>query len=151
MSEQIPNDALPFLAGCKHDGPFPEEEWFRHLAEHIRDVFWVTSGDGNRAIYISPSYEEVWGRPREELYRDFPSFTSTVHPDDVARLHTYGDEILHLPAEEQERQGREGTEFRIVRPDGTVRWIRARSFPLRDTNGTVQRFVGLSEDVTTQK
>jgi PAS domain S-box-containing protein len=127
------------------------DEVFRQLAENIREVFWVTTGDGARLLYISPAYEEIWGRQPGELYEDLSVWRNYVHPADLPRLDAVRAARLELTPEEVERLGREDMDYRIVRPDGSIRWVRNRSFPIRDESGKIYRFVGLAKDVTEQK
>jgi PAS domain S-box-containing protein len=115
------------------------EERFRQLAENINEVFWVTDLHQNRMLYISPVYEELWGRSCASLYEDPDSFLDAVHPDDRERV---------LQAMAQESRAETETSFRILRPDGVLRWVRARTFPIRDESGTAYRVAGIAEDVT---
>jgi PAS domain S-box-containing protein len=114
---------------------------FRQLAENIRDVFWVATPDGAEVHYVSPAYEHVWGRNCQTLYggpRCWPDF---IHPEDHGRvLDTFGRRV-RLGEVWQER-------YRIMRPDGSIRWIWDRGFPVRDGHGDVYRMVGIAEDIT---
>ena len=47
--------------------------------------------------------------------------------------------------------GKFDMEFRILRPDGTIRWVRSRSFPIHDASGAVYRLAGICEDITDAK
>ncbi len=118
------------------------EERFRQLAENLRDVFYLNTADRSEVLYVSPAYEQVWGRPLEELYRVPGSWMQSVHPEDLESVWTaLGDGA-----------GREyEVEYRIVRPDGEVRWIRERAIPIRDEAGHVYRDAGIAEDVTDRK
>jgi two-component system sensor histidine kinase UhpB len=118
------------------------EEQFRQLAEHVREVFWIKEVGLNRALYVSPMFDSVWGRSREDLYQDRVCIADTVHPEDRSRV----AELLARPPE----TGFE-CEYRIIRPDGTVRWIWDRAFPIRDPAGQVYRFAGIAEDITERK
>ena len=118
------------------------EERFRQLTEHIREVFWLKSADGSRILYVSPAYEEVWGRSCQSLYAEPFSFLETVHPEDRERV------LAALPGQ---AAGEYDHEFRIVRPDGAIRWIWARAFPVRDEHGEIYRIAGCSEDITERK
>ncbi|HEX6039832.1 PAS domain S-box protein [Longimicrobium sp.] len=113
------------------------EERFREMAENIREVFYILDLDSNTLLYLSPAYEEVWGRPRDEAMRDPAAWARAVHPDDGAALWSR-DEVT----------GVRESSYRIIRPDGEVRWIRSRGFPVRDAEGRVYRLAGLAEDVT---
>jgi PAS domain S-box-containing protein len=117
---------------------------FRQLAENIKEVFWVSDPDKNEVLYVSPAYEEVWGRSCRSLYERPRSFLDAVHPDDRER-------VLALSLARQVRGELADVEYRVVRPDGSVRWVRDRGFPIRDPSGEVYRIVGLAEDITERK
>ncbi len=119
------------------------EDRFLQLAENIRDIFWTTDSHG-RVVYISPAYEELWGRTRRSLSEEPQTiWVDSVHPDDRARMAEPFDRLRRgVPTD---------CEFRIVRPDGSVRWVRVRSFPLKDEGGQVLRVAGLCEDITERK
>ena len=119
------------------------EERFRQIAESIDEVFWITPPDKNRMIYVSPAYEKIWGRPCSDLYVNPRNWLAAIHPDDR-------DRVIHAALTKQS-EGTYDEEYRIVRPDGGVRWIRDRAFPLRDDDGTIYRVVGLAEDITDRK
>jgi diguanylate cyclase (GGDEF)-like protein/PAS domain S-box-containing protein len=119
------------------------EERFRQLAENIREVFWLTDPAKNRMIYISPAYEGIWGRTCESLYASPRSWLDAIHPND--RGHVVD------AAQKRQTRGDYDEEYRILRADGTVRWIRDRAFPVRDANGSVYRIAGIAEDITERK
>lgn len=118
------------------------ESRFRQLAENIQEVFWIASADGSRIDYISPAYEVLVGRPCASVYADPTAWLEVVYPDDKASV-----------VEEFFREARNGydREYRILRPDGEVRWVRDRTFPVRNECGEVERVVGLGEDITERK
>jgi diguanylate cyclase (GGDEF)-like protein/PAS domain S-box-containing protein len=119
------------------------EERFRQMAENIRDVFFLVDVDGERVLYVSPAYEEIWGRSSESLYANPQSWTEAVHPDDRASAYEkYGQIVSASKAE---------FEFRMVRPDGSIRWIKVRGFPVRDDADKIVRIAGIAADVTDQK
>ena len=116
------------------------EEKFRQLAENLHQVFWLVDQTKPEVIYISPAYEKVWGRSCESLYQDPMSFVEAIHPDDRDRV---ADTVP------RQVQGEETDEtYRIIRPDGSVRWIRNRAFPIRETSGRVYRVAGIADDIT---
>lgn len=119
------------------------EEQFRQLAENIREVFWMTSSDQSQILYISPAFEEVWGRSRAELSQQPKAILQTVHPEDSDRL--------IAAAQRQARGEFTSDEYRILRPDGEVRWICTKSFPVRSESGEFYRTAGISEDITDRK
>jgi PAS domain S-box-containing protein len=119
------------------------EERFRQLAEHITDVFWVAEPHRRKVIYVSPAYEAVWGRTCRSLYEDLGSFLEGVHRDDRERVRA---------AVEGLARGRSiAEEYRVVRPDGTERWVWDRGFPIRDDEGRMVRVAGIAQDITGRK
>jgi diguanylate cyclase (GGDEF)-like protein/PAS domain S-box-containing protein len=119
------------------------EERFRQLAENIRDVFFLIDTDSYRVLYISPAYEEIWGRSCESLYANPESWIEVVHPED--RASTYGKYKIGISGGKSEWQ------YRIVRPDGSIRWIEVRIFPVRNDAGEAVRIAGVAEDITERK
>jgi PAS domain S-box-containing protein len=119
------------------------EQKFRQLAENSHEAFWISEPNNSKLIYISPAYEEIWGRKQDELYTDFASWNKAIHPQDRKRV-----ERAFL---ENALRGTYDEEYRIVRPDGSVRWIRDRGFPVQEASGEVYRVTGLAEDITQRK
>ena len=118
------------------------EERFRQIAESISEVFWLTTPDKQEMAYLSPGYETIWGQPREAVYASPRSWMDAVHPDDRERV---------AEAAAKQAAGTYDEEYRIVRPDGTLRWVRDRAFPVRDADGQVVRVAGVAEDVTARR
>lgn len=116
--------------------------WFRLLAENIRDVFWIIEPNG-KLLYVSPGFGLIWGRPGERIDRHPLSWLRTVHPDDHERV--------RCALELRQPTGDFKEEYRIVRPDGAIRWVRERSFPVRDHAGRIHRVVAITEDITEGK
>src|SRR6516165_8569789 len=109
---------------------------FRQLAENVNEVFWMADPQTTEVLYISPAYERVWGRSCQSLYEEPRSFLDAVHPDDR-------DRVRVAALEKHGRGESTDEEYRVVRPDGSVRWIRDRAFPVRDATGQVYRMVGI--------
>jgi PAS domain S-box-containing protein len=122
------------------------EERFRRMADTIQDVIWITSLDPERVIYCSPSFERIWGLSVEALVRNPRLWTDTIHPDDRERVvDTFarwiaGDDVSY-----------HDVEFRIVQPDGQVRWINERGVLTRDERGAPALVSGISTDITVRK
>jgi PAS domain S-box-containing protein len=116
------------------------EAQFRQVVENIHEVFWMTDVTRSRMLYISPGYEAVWGRTCASLYVDPSTWNASICAEDRER-------VLRAEVERQALGGFDET-YRITRPDGTVRWVRDRAFPIRDAQGNVYRIVGTAEDVT---
>ncbi|HEY9604636.1 MAG TPA: PAS domain S-box protein [Allocoleopsis sp.] len=117
------------------------EEQFRQLTENIREVFFLTAPDFSQILYISPVYEEVWGRTPQSLYERPVSWLESVHPKDRDRVSTALSQHLQDKLAFQE-------EYRIVRPDGSVRWVWVRAFQVLNEAGSVVRIAGIAEDIT---
>jgi PAS domain S-box-containing protein len=119
------------------------EQRLRQITENLREVTFLCNADASEVYYISPVYEAVWGRSCASLYEHPRSWLDAVHPDDRPRvLEALKRLILGQPFIE---------EFRVVKPDGTVRWIRERALPVPNQTGTVYRIAGSAEDITDQR
>lgn len=119
------------------------ERKFRQLTEHIHEVFFLIDPELKHVLYVSPAYEDIWGRGTEVLYQNPREWMNAVHPlDRDASM-----EALHAAR----TSGSFDYEFRIVRPDGETRWIHARGFPIHDADGRIYRVAGIAEDMTRRK
>jgi diguanylate cyclase (GGDEF)-like protein/PAS domain S-box-containing protein len=122
------------------------EERFRELAENIQDAFFVVAGDLSHTLYMSPAYAQIWGHAWCHEGVAPPPWMDSIHAQDIERLRR---EV------EQDPRGlvvKREFEFRIVRPDGEVRWICARTFPIvADDGGSIGRVVGVATDITPRK
>ncbi len=118
------------------------QERFRQLADHISEVFWMTDLAKQQMLYVSSGYEEIWGRSCESLYASPQSWLDVVHPEDRARVRD--------AAMGKQMDGTYDEQYRILRPDGTIRWISDRAFPIRDSSGIAYRIVGVAGDITDQ-
>jgi two-component system cell cycle sensor histidine kinase/response regulator CckA len=112
------------------------EKNFQLLTETIDDVFWISSPGIKEIFYVSPAYEKIWGRSRESLYEEPRSYMYSIHPEDRPR-------VL-----EWTRDYEKEIDYRIIRPDGSIRWIRDRGFPLNDEHGNRIKVVGIASDIT---
>ena len=115
------------------------ESRFRQMAQSISDVFFLQNLDSSQIYYVSPAYEKIWGRTCESLYAHPTSWANSIHPDDRQRAY-------------QEFSASQNTgfdyEFRIVRPDGAIRWLHVRGFPIFDDAGVAYRTAGVATDIT---
>jgi PAS domain S-box-containing protein len=119
------------------------EERFREIADSISEVFWLTSVDTHEIQYVSPAFETIWGRTRDQVFANPSAWIDAIHPDDRAR-------VVEAVRHDQD-SGNHDEEYRIVRPDGSVRWIRDRAFPVRDPRGQVVHVAGVAEDITARR
>jgi len=111
------------------------EERFRQLSEHAGKFLWMSDPQTDELIYVSPGYEEVWVRSRESSYASPRDWTSNFRGGRRGGLQT----------------GEQGEVYQVAAPDGTVRWVRDRMFPIRDASGQVIRMLGIAEDITDMK
>jgi len=119
------------------------ETRFRQIAETIEEVVWSADAASGKALYISPAYERVWGRTCASLYDNPESFLDSIHPDDRGGVLAALGKHRGIPFDQ---------EYRIVRPDGAVRWIWDRGFPVRDPGtGHVTHYVGVALDFTERR
>ena len=119
------------------------EERFREMAENIHEVFYLSDLATPSMLYISPAYEIIWGRSCQSLYENPTSFLEAVHPEDVERV------LAYLERQRQVEGAQE--EYRVIRPDGTVRWVWDRAVPVRGSKGQAVRMCGVVEDITERK
>ena len=120
------------------------ERRFRLMAETIQDVFWIATPTLDRVIYASPAYEQVWGYSCQELYENPQRLVESIHPEDR-------DRALAAMVTAREQGSPSDHEYRIIKPDGAVRWIHDRGFPIRDDQGRVTMFTGVARDITESK
>lgn len=116
------------------------ESRFRQMAESIRDVFFLLDAHSNRALYVSPAYELISGYSCSTLYSDLEAWVAAIHPEDR--------ESTYLKFKEGMQSRTFDLAYRMIRPDGTVRWIEANAFPVRDDTGDSSRIAGTAKDVT---
>ncbi|NMB91014.1 MAG: PAS domain S-box protein, partial [Chloroflexi bacterium] len=122
---------------------YHSEEMLRQITENIQEIFWVSSVDPDKMVYVSPAYEEIFGLTCESLYRDKYSYLRLVHPNDIPTI---------KGVEEQYRQTQSfKVEYRIIRTDGELRWVYTRGYPIYDSQGRHYRMVGTTEDITARK
>ncbi len=121
---------------------FSSEEVFRQMAAHVQEIFWMMDARTRSLIYVSAAYEKICGRSLERLYSSPTGYHEVVHPEDRERMK---QQFQVLP------KGAFSEEFRIVRPDGAIRWLSCQGFPVLDDQGEIIRLVGTSQDITVQK
>lgn len=117
------------------------EAKFRMMAENLSEIIWMLSGDGEELIYINPAFEEIWGIDREKLYDNPLNFLEAVHPEDRDRV----EKRFTSPQDDFDDT------YRIIRPDGEVRWLHARGTRIHYENSQINRTIGIAEDITKRK
>ena len=123
------------------------EEKFRQMTENIQEVFWIIDPKMSQLLYISPAYQKVWGCSRESLFDNPRSWIESIHPEDRKQVI---DTIFRTPHEVQSK-GKSGIEYRIKRPDGSIRWIWGKAIPLKNEKNRIQRIAGIAVDITRRK
>ncbi len=98
--------------------------------------------DWRRFLYISPACAAIWGRDAALMLSDPAIFWGALHPDDRGRMQT---------AAAQLGSGECSIEYRIIRPDGALRWLETRIFPVCDAAGMLAGTAGIAIDVTDRK
>ena len=121
------------------------EERFRLFAEVIDQALWVVSPQPERVLYISPACERIWGFPAEEFYRSPSLWLDVIHPDDREQLTCVYREFL------QGKIANYCEEYRLLRPDGTVRWLVDQGVSAPPLDGENRFVVGLTKDITDQR
>jgi len=119
------------------------EERFRQMAANIQEIFWMMRADTKEVLYVNQAYETITGRDVKTLYENPLSYPELIHPEDRAPV------LLKL--DEATRSGSFDREFRIVRPDGCVRWVWVKAFPVRNPDYSVRSLVGTVQDITKRK
>ena len=118
------------------------EARFKSFTENSNDAIWITDAREYRLIYVSPSFDKIWGRSCEDIYEDLSRFVAFVHPEDRDRIFA-GWQQCAVEVVVQE--------YRIIRPDGAIIWIRDRGFPIHDERGNLIWIGGIAEDITESK
>ena len=121
------------------DLPASEVGFFQDLAETIREAIYVTDVATTRVTYVNPAFERLFGFGLAELEAEPNHWSKVIHPDDVAYLK---GGLERLNRNEAPRP------HRMLRPDGTWRWVRQRLFSRHDRAGVLVRVVGLVEDIS---
>ena len=116
------------------------EREFHQMADNIQEIFWVIDAQTKKAIFVNPAYETITGRSCRSLLESPSSYEEVIHPDDRVPV------LAKLS--EAARTGSFDERFRIVKPDGEIRWVWVRGFPRRDSNGVITRLGGTALDIT---
>ncbi len=119
-----------------------QQSRFQHLVEHIQEVFWMASPDHSKILYMSPRYESVWGRNGAQLVDQPHDLWDAVHPQDHERVLTSLANSVTSGCR---------LEFRIIRPDQSIRFLKLQTIPICDASGEVIRMAGVAEDMTEER
>ena len=116
------------------------EALFRQLVENINEIFWLQQLDPPRMLYVSAACEDILGVSTDVIMDDIRNLADHIHPDDRDRAQRfYQLKTLKYSVDEY---------FKFVRPDGKIRWLRSKIFPIPNTEGGGARVAGITEDTT---
>jgi PAS domain S-box-containing protein len=117
------------------------EERFRRFAENSSDVIWILEAKQRRLEYLSPGFLLTWGVPPDQALRDIEVWRDCIHPEDRA---VWAQTLEYVSAQAEAVTH----EYRIVRPGGSVRWIRDTTFPIRNAEGRMTQLGGIAHDIS---
>jgi PAS domain S-box-containing protein len=120
------------------------EKQFRTIAKTIQDVFLLRNDGFTKMFYISPAFERIWGRSVESVMEQPSLMLDAIHPEDKSQV------LARFAIMEKEVTCIE-TEFRIIRPDGKIRWILGRCYPVHDDSQELHKWAGVFTDLTETK
>lgn len=118
---------------------------FRQFAENCRDVFWMSSTTDENILFISRNFEKIWGIPPEATSFSRSGWLDTVLPEDRVRTAQALGIISTRPLLNPY------IDYRIQRPDGSIRWIRDHAFQVKNEQGVTYRLGGIARDITHYK
>src|SRR5262245_57609216 len=120
-----------------------KEEQLRRVLSSVSDCLWSVEFNqqtGNwKMVYISPVVEAITGRP-PSFFATLERFYQVVHPDDLARVRLSHQRMLTELSHSED-------DYRIIRPDNTVRWVRASKQSHRGEEGNL-RVDSVLSDIT---
>lgn len=125
------------------------EEWSASLLlqnsilNELADVVWSVDLNERRYLYMNAAAQRLYGRPASDFLHDMALWLKVIHPEDRPGIEAVFQEIHTV--------GRQDLEYRIVRPDGEVRWVRDRAQLVRGEAGHPIRIDGLVTDITEHK
>ncbi len=124
-----------------------QEAMLRQVTETIPEAFWIVTPDWREVIYISPAYEAIWGRSAAALYGNGLEWADSVVEDQLPAV------LAAIPSPEKVAQCDvvHFPDYQIRRPDGSLRWISARAYPIVNENGRTVHFAGIAEDISERK
>ncbi|MGB5421147.1 MAG: PAS domain S-box protein [Desulfobacterales bacterium] len=139
--------AVREVGGMREAGePFwrGNEQWYREIVDTMGEAIWLFDWDRQKVVYVNPAYEAIWGRSAEALYNRYEEWLESIHPEDL----TFAKESFARIAETGSGDKRE---YRIIRPDGSIRWVSDRGYVIRDRQGRIVRIAGIAKDITDRK
>ena len=120
------------------------EKRFFQFMENLEEVFWMISIESGEIIYVSPAYETIYQRKSADLYKDPKSWTGFILPEDRLK-------VIAVFNKESLVRRLFNIEYRIKRPDNSIRWLHSKGFPIKNELGESYRVACITTDVTQKK
>jgi diguanylate cyclase (GGDEF)-like protein/PAS domain S-box-containing protein len=106
----------------------------------LPDMLWSVDAESERILYVSPAAKDIFDRSPDDFLIDEQLWVDVVHPEDRPSM---------LAAWDGVRNGAEfDVEYRVLRPDGQVRWVNDRARVVRRPDGRPERIDGIVRDIT---
>jgi PAS domain S-box-containing protein len=125
------------------DASRASQERLRQVTDNIHEIVWMMDASTKKVIEVNPAYETITGRSLESIVSDPSSYTDLIHPNDREQVLAKLEDAVH--------SGHFDEEFRIVRPDGGIRWVWAKASPLPRGGNVIRQLVGTTQDITARK
>ncbi|MGV3742416.1 MAG: ATP-binding protein, partial [Burkholderiaceae bacterium] len=119
------------------------ERRFRQIAENVSDVFWMFDSQEHKLLYVNPAYENLWQRSVDVLCDEPNDWLNAIFPEDRLRVEMAFARFYESGLMEEE--------YRLVLPDGRIRWVRDRGFPVRGDESENKRVARISQDISSSK
>lgn len=113
------------------------------LLESVDNLVWCTSLDGHQLLFLNQAAQQIYGRPRSEFIENPNLWAEVIHPEDRIRVEAHLRELVDRGQIEQQ--------YRILRPDGEIRWLQDRARIIYDSDGQPARVGGIAADITEQR
>ncbi|MBE9047407.1 PAS domain S-box protein [Pleurocapsales cyanobacterium LEGE 10410] len=136
---QAANQRLQLESSLRQQG----EERFDSILNSLEDVVYSADPDTLKLLYINSAVEQVYGREIAEFYDNAHLWLEVVHPEDRDRTRLFTQQVIAIGGGE--------IEYRIVRPDGEIRWLSDRAHVTYSDRGSPLRFDGIVTDVTERR
>ena len=124
-----------------YDIPILNAAVVKQIADRIEQVVWVRDLTADQIIYVSPAFETIWGHPGESLLKDQSTLIQSVHPEDRVIVMSARPDDIRKPLDQT---------YRIIRPDGSQRWVSVHSFLIHDEPKHSLYQVSIAQDITSQ-
>jgi PAS domain S-box-containing protein len=119
------------------------EERFQQMADNVQEIVWMMNAANKEVLYVNRAYETITGRSLESIMENPSSHADLIHPSDRVHVLAKLEEAVH--------SGQFDEEFRILRPDGALRWVSVKASPVREEGQAIRSLVGTAQDITARK